>query len=435
MAKQYDAIIIGAGIIGASTAFELAKKGYKTLNIDKLPAAGFGSTSNSCAIVRAHYSTFDGVAMAYEGFFYWLDWENFLETEDESGYAKYINCGTILFKTKGHDFSKVLKQYDAVGVTYEEWDLETLKAKAPLFSDASYFPTHRPDEDAFWEDATEKIEGAIWTPESGYVSDPQLSTHNLMRAAEAKGGEFLFNAEVSEIRQADGAVQGVTLKNGEQIDAPIVVNVAGPHSFVINRLAGVEEGMNIKTKALRHEVHHVPSPAGFNFEKDGWHTSDGDNSIYFRPEAGNTILVGSEDPECDPKIWVEDPDDYNNELTDVQWKAQVYRLAKRIPDLTIPNQPRGVVDLYDVSDDWIPIYDKSDLKGFYMAIGSSGNQFKNAPVAGYAMSELIHACENGHDHDNDPLQIETVYKKFKLNMGFYSRLREINKNSSFSVNG
>ena len=60
--ERYDAIIIGAGVIGGATAFELAKKGWKTLNVDKLPASGYGSTSNSCAIVRAHYSTYDGVA-------------------------------------------------------------------------------------------------------------------------------------------------------------------------------------------------------------------------------------------------------------------------------------------------------------------------------------------------------------------------------------
>ena len=122
----------------------------------------------------------------------------------------------------------------------------------------------------------------------------------------AKGGEFLFNKEITEIRQENGKVVGVTLKSGEQIDAPIFVNVAGPHSFVINRMAGVEDQMNIKTNALRHEVHHVPSPDGFDFEKNGCHTSDGDNAIYFRPETGNTILIGSEDPLCDPKEWVTD---------------------------------------------------------------------------------------------------------------------------------
>ena len=111
----------------------------------------------------------------------------------------------------------------------------------------------------------------------------------------------MFRAEVGEIRRANGRVSGVTLTDGREIDAPIVVNVAGPHSFVINRMAGVEEGMKVKTRPLRHEVHHVPAPPGFDFEHDGFHTSDGDTGIYFRPESGNNILIGSEDPDCDPQ--------------------------------------------------------------------------------------------------------------------------------------
>ncbi len=435
MVKKVDAIVIGAGVIGCATAFELAKKGYKTLNVDKLPAAGFGSTSNSCAIVRAHYSTWDGVAMAYENFFYWKDWENYLGVKDELGFSRYMDVGTILLKTKGHDFRKVLRLYDEIGVLYEEWDLETLRERMPIYSHGSFYPPKRPEDDAFWEKPRDTLDGAVYTPESGYVNDPQLATHNLMRAAEAQGGEFLYNTEVVEIRRADGQVVGVTLNGGEQIDAPIVVNVAGPHSFVINRMADVEAGMNIKTRALRHEVHHVPSPEGFDFEQSGAHTSDGDTSIYFRPETGNTILVGSEDPECDPRIWVEDPDHFNRELTQAQWQAQVYRLALRIPDLRVPNRPRGLVDLYDVSDDWLPIYDKSDLRGFYMAIGTSGNQFKNAPGVGHLMAELIDACEGGQDHDRDPVQVKCQYTGLTLNAGFYSRLREINPESSFSVNG
>ena len=437
MNKKADAIIIGAGVIGSSVAFELAKRGYKTLNIDKLPTSGYGSTSNSCAIVRAHYSTWDGVAMSYEGFFYWDDWKNYLGVEDERGMIKYMKTGSIMFKLQGEDHSKKsLKFFEEIGVEHEIWDLEKLKERMPIYSHDQFDGTTRPDDDEHFFDKTgKKIEGAIFTPGSGYVSDPQLSSHNLQVAAEANGGEFLFNNEIKEIRQEDGKVLGVTLKTGEQIDAPIVVNVAGPHSFVINRMAGVEEEMNIKTKALRHEVHHVPSPEGFDFEKDGFHTSDGDNGIYFRPETGNTILIGSEDPLCDPKEWIEDPDNYNNEVTESQWRAQVYRCARRIPDLKIPSRTSGVVDLYDVSDDWIPIYDKSALRGFYMAIGSSGNQFKNAPVAGHCMAELIDACEKGHDHDANPLKVKTVYTGLELNMGFYSRNREINPNSSFSVNG
>jgi glycine/D-amino acid oxidase-like deaminating enzyme len=100
-----------------------------------------------------------------------------------------------------------------------------------------------------------------------------------------------------------------------------------------------------------------------------------------------------------------------------------------------PNERKGVVDLYDCSDDWIPIYDKSDVDGWYMAIGTSGNQFKNAPVVGHVMAELIDRVENGHDHDADPVKVKCRYTGLDLNMGFYSRKREINPNSSFSVNG
>ena len=53
--KDYDAIIIGAGVIGAAIGFELSKKGWKTLNIDRNPASGYGSTAASCAIIRVHY--------------------------------------------------------------------------------------------------------------------------------------------------------------------------------------------------------------------------------------------------------------------------------------------------------------------------------------------------------------------------------------------
>ena len=434
MKRSADAVIIGAGVIGASIAFELAKRGYKTLNVDKLPAAGYGPTSSSCSIVRAHYSSWDGVAMAYEGFAYWEDWENYLEAEDERGLAQYMRSGTVLLKSNTGHHEKVLKHYRDLGVEHEEWDADELQERVPYYDIHAFWPPTRPESESFWEKPDEVLPGAIFTPGSGYVNDPQLSTHNLQRATEAKSGEFLFNRRVIEIR-GNGRVEGITLDGDERVDAPVVVNVAGPHSFVINRMAGVEDGMKIKTRALRHEVHIVPAPEDVDYEHGGFHTSDGDQGIYFRPEAGNNILIGSEDPDCDPQVWVDDPDDYDRQVSREQWEAQVYRVARRIPSLKIPSSPKGLVDLYDVSDDWIPIYDKSDLDGFYMAVGTSGNQFKNAPVVGHLMAELIDACEQGQDHDADPVQVQARYGGFVLDSGFYSRNREINPNSSFSVNG
>ena len=161
--------------------------------------------------------------------------------------------------------------------------------------------------------------------------------------------------------------------------------------------------------------------------------SDGDIGCYSRPEVGNHILVGSEDPECDDREFV-DPDNYDGSFTD-QWTTQAMREGQRIKGLPIPNQAQGVVDLYDVSDDWIPIYDKSDLPGYYMAVGTSGNQYKNAPVAGALMAELIQKVESGHDHDRDPVRFLMQNTGRECNIGFFSRLREINPDSSFSVIG
>ena len=70
-------------------------------------------------------------------------------------------------------------------------------------------------------------------------------------------------------------------------------------------------------------------------------------------------MIGSLEPDCDPLEWA-DADDWNRELTE-QWTAQVYRAALRIPTLPIPQQAQGIAALYDVSDDWIPIYDRSSL--------------------------------------------------------------------------
>ena len=433
-ADGFDAVVVGAGVVGAATAFELGRRGRRTLCVDKLPAAGFGSTANSCAIVRFTYSTYTGVAMSYEGLKYWQDWPDYLGAGDELGLIEYKQCGMAALKDPGGHYLKVLPHFDAIGVAYEDWSTAELRRRMPILDPGIFGPPKRPEDPGFWADSTEDLPGAVFTPEAGYVSDPQLTTHNLQRAAEAAGAEFRFATAVTAVGRRNGRVAGVTLDDGTTVTAPVVVNVAGPHSYLINQMAGVYDAMNIKTRALRHEVHHAPGPAGFDYERDGFNIADDDNGIYFRPETGNHILVGSTDPRCDPQDWV-DPDDYDQRLSAEQWEAQVLRLSRRLPSVGVPHERKGVVDLYDVSDDWIPIYDRTDLDGFYAAVGTSGNQFKNAGVAGHCMAELIEAVEAGHDHDADPLVVSGRYTGLPIDMGTFSRNREINPNSSMSVHG
>ncbi|MCA0907642.1 FAD-binding oxidoreductase [Ruegeria marisrubri] len=433
--SQPDAIIIGTGVIGAAIAFEMSKAGWKTLSLDRNSQVGHGSTAGSCAIIRMHYSTFDGTAFAWEGYHYWRDWAEYLGLPEDANLAQFRETGCLVMKTEANGMlEKHMRNSSELDCPFEEWSGEKVLERLPVYSLDSFAPARRMDDPEFGQPNGRKMTGGVYWPQAGYVTDPALSAQNLMDAAKLHGAEVRTGAEVTEILTEGGRVSGVKLASGEEIHAKVVVNVAGPGSSIINKMAGVLDDMTIKTRPLRQEVVHVPAPEGFDFEHDGTIVSDSDIACYCRPEHGNHILVGSEDPECDPHQWCEDDVNYNREFTD-QWTTQAMRYAQRVPSLGIPSKTRGVVDLYDASTDWIPIYDKSSLPGFYMACGSSGNQYKNAPIAGKMMAALIDYCEGGADHDAKPLQFELPYIKRTIDVGFYSRKRPINEESSFSVLG
>jgi sarcosine oxidase subunit beta len=435
MAETADAIIIGTGVIGTALAYEMAKAGWRTLSLDRNTQVGHGSTAGSCAIVRMHYSTFDGTAFAWEGYHYWRDWREYLGAGSDEALAEFRQCGCLVMKTPGNGMmAKHLEMSLALGIPVEEWDADAIRARLPIYALERFGPARRLDDPGFGEPTGGTIEGAVFWPLAGYVTDPALSAQNLAAAAGRHGARFRTGAEVTDILQEDGRVKGVRLASGEEIHAPVVVNVAGPGSARINALAGVLGDMTITTRALRQEVVHVPAPKGFDFETEGMIVSDSDIACYCRPEHGNHVLIGSEDPECDPQHWVDDERAFNRDFTD-QWRTQAMRFGQRVPSLGIPSRMRGVVDLYDASTDWIPVYDRSSLPGFYMACGTSGNQFKNAGIVGKLMAALIGHCEAGGDHDREPMQFDLPYIGRSIDAGFYSRKRAINTDSSFSVLG
>lgn len=435
MSETADAIIIGTGVIGTAIAYELAKAGWKTLSLDRNREIGHGSTAGSCAIIRMHYSTFEGTAFAWEGYHYWRDWADYLTLPADTPLAEFREIGCLVMKTEANGYlAKHMRFSRQLDCPFEEWDAARIEERLPIVSLESFAPAKRLDDPAFGEPNGSRLQGGVFWPKAGYVNDPALSSQNLAAAARNHGARFRLGAEVTDILQKDGRVSGVKLSDGAVIEAPVIVNVAGPASGRINEMAEVTGDMTISTRPLRQEVAHVPSPKGFDFEKLGTIVSDSDIACYVRPEQGNHILIGSEDPECDPHYWVEDEREYDRNFTD-QWTTQAMRYAQRVPELGIPSQTKGVVDLYDVSTDWIPIYDKSSLGGYYMACGSSGNQYKNAPIAGKMMAALIDYCENGGDHDNEPLRFTLPYIDQTIDVGFYSRKRPVNAESSFSVLG
>lgn len=430
----YDAAVIGAGVVGCSTAWALARRGYRTCVLDRAGAAGSGSTSASSAVIRFNYSTWEGVATSWESHFAWEQWAGHLGGVDEAGMARFIKTGGVVLDSPSQDPGHVLELFDRVGIPYERWDATTLHSRLPLLDPGRHYPPKPTTDPAFWEDPHGEI-GGCWVPDSGFVDDPALAAHNLMAAAQRHGAEFCFHTPVGAITRDGGRVTGVGTADGTAIRAAIVVNAAGPHSAVVNELAGVTDDLRVHTRPMRQEVHEVPAPAGFNTDLPGPLVADPDLGTYFRGTPSGGLLIGGTEPECDPLQWLEDPDEYDQRPTQAVFDAQVLRAARRLPTLAVPNSPRGIAGVYDVADDWIPVYDKTSLSGYYVAIGTSGNQFKNAPIIGELLAAVIDACQAGHDHDTDPVRVRLPRTGHEVNMAHYSRKRQVNRDSSFSVMG
>lgn len=429
-----DAVIIGAGIMGCSIALALGRRGLHVAVIDRLPAAGYGSTSFSSAIIRPYYSTWEGCALAWENHFHWQNWRAFVEAEETAEVARYIECGCLVLRNASDRFStRTLDLMQQLGVPCELLGTDALRAEHPGIDVASFQPVRRIDDPLFGNRAEDPLIGALKVP-GGYINDPQLAARNLQAAAEAHGARFRFRAEVTAIRRAGGAVEGVTLADGSRVDSPVVINAGGPFSTAVNRLAGedVLAGMQVTMRALRNEVAYLDAPPGLSGGAARV-ISDGDSGVYMRPEAGDRLVVGSQEPPCDALEWVE-PDALDGNFTD-QWTNQVWRAALRFPDLRIPNTAAGIVALYDVSSDWIPIYDRSDLPGYFMAVGTSGNQLKNAPMVGELMASLVEYVTAGGDHDAQPLVFTLPRLGLPLNLGFFSRRRTPSAESSNTVCG
>lgn len=429
-----DAVVIGAGVIGSSIALELARAGRRVLVVDKGPAAGTGSTSASSACIRFHYSTWEGVVVAWEAKHGWERWADHLGATDPAGLARYVKTGVLVLDFPAFHAERVAELYRKVGIPLEQLTPDQLRARFPALDTGRHFPPTTPADDAFWSDPADEI-GGWWTPEGGFVTDPQLAAHNLLHAACVNGAGTRFNVAVSSIERADGAVAAVTLSDSTSVSTPLVINAAGPHSAVVNALAGVLDEFNVATRPLRQEVHHVASPQVTGGVETLPMVADGDLGTYFRRQPDGSLLIGGQEPACDPLVWLDDPDRYDESPTVASYEAQVMRVARRMPELAVPPRPHGIVGVYDVSDDWIPIYDRTSLPGYYVAIGTSGNQFKNAPVVGQLMRHLIEACEAGREHDRQPVAWTTPVTNLDVNLGHYSRLRAVNPDSSFSVMG
>jgi len=206
---------------------------------------------------------------------------------------------------------------DELNIPYEHWSPSKISSHLPSFDPKCYAPAQLRSNPNFGEPSSGKISEEVYFPAGGYVNDPQLATHNLQNAAESNGSEFMFGRRATKINKSDNRISGVGLDDGQEIEASILINAAGPDSRKVNELAVAQNDMRITTPSIKQEVEYLPAPDGFEIGLSRLVISDSDIACYSRPEVGNHILIGSEDTVCDNRQEV-DPDDCDNNFTE-QW--------------------------------------------------------------------------------------------------------------------
>ncbi|HBX69785.1 MAG TPA: hypothetical protein DEH25_10535 [Chloroflexi bacterium] len=354
MTNTFDAIIIGGGIHGASTAFHLAERGLKPLVIEKNTLAS-AATGRSSGLVRMHYDLEPESRLAWASFQYFRNW-----AERVGGECGFTRTGFIQLVPSKHieQLKANVEMHQRIGIPSLLVRRDDVQRLAPLFN-------------------FEDVEAAAFEPESGYA-DPSATTASLMDAARHLGASLLQGCTVTNLRVVGGKVVGVSTSEGE-FSAPIVVNAAGAWAAGVAQMAGVE----LPITTWRHDTMFINRPP----ELGPSHPTVIDNahSMYFRPETGGLTLVGLEDG----NPLGESPEGYTDRAQPGFVERAIERICLRVPIMEQASLHSAHGGYDGITPDQRAVIGQMGPEGLYHQCGFSGTGFKIGPAVGACVAELI----------------------------------------------
>lgn len=384
-----DVVVVGAGIIGASITYQLARHGASVVALDKGHGPAEGSTGASSSICRAKYSNPQVVRLASHGLEAFGNWAEFTGlSQPRSG---LVNVGVLwIMGEKRQVVDDDVARMTAQGVATETLGPDDLTERWPSLSTCSV-PVDMTGEAEHVCSA-----GAAYLYESGGgYADPVGANQDLIEAAQTRGADIRFRSQVVGVMNGGDRVTGVTLADGETLNADLVVNAAGPWCNQLNALAGVDLRWTLTPTRIQTVYRPWPSdlgplPVGI----------DATTGTYFRPEsAGQQVLVGGVLPEDEEEI-VDDPDSFKN-VPDADFtQMKLAAFHHRVPGLEARGNVSGVAGLYTINrEDVHPVVGRTGVDGFWVANGFSGHGFKLAPAVGSMLAQAVTGSSTEFDTD------------------------------------
>jgi sarcosine oxidase, subunit beta len=356
-----DIIVVGAGVIGASIAFHLARDGARVSIVDKGEVCA-GMSARSGALLRMHYSYAPEAELAWKSLRYFAHWNEIIGNSSGGSGCGFVRTGfAIVVGNQNVDRLRAnVAMMRGLGIDTELVDAQTLREIDPLVN-------------------VEDVALASYEPQSGYA-DPVATTHSFVDAAGRLGATVMPRTPITAIVINAGRATGVLDATGRLHSAGAICIVAGPWTDRLLDPLGVQIGL----KAERAQI------AFFRRAPERRHLAYIDTiaGSYFRPHGGGLTLAGLGDwhhREGEP-----DPDKFRL-TSDDDFVAEVgKRLGARIRAMTSALFVHGHAGIYDVSPDARPVMGPvPGVEGLYVAAGFSGTGFKTSPAVGAAMAELI----------------------------------------------
>ena len=360
--RTADIIIIGGGVYGCGTAYNLAKHGARNVVLLERKAICSGGTGKSCAASRTHYSIETNLIHAVESL---KIFENFAEMV--GGDAGFRRTGYLILGPEeyGAPMQAVFRRQNENGIDTTTVSHEEAARIHPLL---------------YLGD----VEVIGYDTRGGYC-DPHLTTTSYARRAQELGVTIETNTPVTGIH-LNGRIKTVRTPSGD-FECSTVVLAAGPWTHALGKMTGVEFPYVVS----RHKVITLKGDQPYRIDWPIVKDLTTPDKIYLRSDSGGTVLIGTGD-HGDP---IEDPDS----LTDQVDQAHIARIgaliSRRMPEFFAKAKcTASWTGPYDITPDWNPLVGPvPGLEGIYVAVGFSGHGFKLAPTISEALAQSVLGLE------------------------------------------
>lgn len=358
--NRYSAIVIGAGVIGTSVAYHLARLGAKQVLVLDRGAIGAGTTAQSSGILRTHYSVPQNVELALASWQVFKDFAAYLGDAEAS--AGLVQCGYLIAAPDGPRLEPLrlaLAGQRAKGIQVQELDAHQAASLLPIarFDDAALIG---------------------FEPEAGFA-DAYLVTTGFARAARRLGVKIIEGVEVQQLLQTNGKVTGVQTAHG-RFDSDTVISTQNIWARDIERWTGIAAPV----RAERHIVLALEGPLPYSYRMPVYKDLGSAGMLYCRSYGGAQMLVG----EGIVGETLPAPDNQPGDV-DMDHVLDVgSQVVRRFPSFETAGLASSWTGVYDVTPDWNPVLGRlPDLQGLVVGYGFSGHGFKLSPAVGRALAQ------------------------------------------------